>query len=144
VSRTFSKVYGLAGLRLGCLFSQAENIRWLRKAQSPYSVNAVAVLAASAALDDREYIESYVAEAIESRRLLCRTLEQMKIPYYPSSANFVLARFGDRSIEIRDRLRENGVLVRDRSYEIPGCIRITVGKKAHLRKFVSALKEILG
>ena len=67
----------------------------------------------------------------------------MKVPYYPSSANFVLVRFGDRSIEIRDRLRERGVLVRDRSYEIPGCIRVTVGKKAQLRPFLVALKDIL-
>ncbi len=143
VSRTFSKVYGMAGLRLGCLFSQAENVRWLHKAQSPYSVNAVAVLAAAAALDDQEYIESYVAETLESRRLLCRALDRFRIPYYPSAANFVLARFGDRSIEIRDRLREKGVLVRDRSYEIPGCIRITVGKKTHLRTFLAALEDMI-
>ena len=143
VSRTFSKVYGMAGLRLGCLFSQAENIQWLHKAQSPYSVNAVAMLAASAAVDDRDYIQRYVAETLESRRLLCRSLERMKIPYYPSSANFVLARFGDRSVEIRDRLREKGVLVRDRSYEIAGCIRITLGKKAQLRTFLAALKTVL-
>lgn len=144
VSRTFSKVYGMAGLRLGCLFSRAENIQWLHKAQSPYSVNAVAMLAASAAVDDREYIRKYVAEALESRRLLCRALDRMKVPYFASAGNFVLARFGDRSIEIRDRLREKGVLVRDRSYELAGCIRITVGKKAQLRQFLVALKEILG
>jgi histidinol-phosphate aminotransferase len=144
VSRTFSKAYGMAGLRLGCLFSQPENMAWLHKAQSPYSVNAVAMLAASAAVDDGEYIQTYVAEALESRRLLCRALDRMKVPYYPSSANFVLARFGERSTEIRDRLRDKGVLVRDRSYEIAGCIRITVGKKAHLRRFLVALRDILG
>jgi len=82
VSRTFSKAYGMAGLRLGCLFSQAENILWLHEAQSQYSVNVVAVLAASAAVEDRDYIQRYVAEALESRRLLCRALERMKIPYY--------------------------------------------------------------
>jgi histidinol-phosphate aminotransferase len=134
----------MAGLRLGCLFSQAENIRWLQKVQSPYSVNAAALLAASAAIEDRDYIEGYVRETLESRELLCDALERMKIPYYASSANFVLARFGERSVEISKRLRENGVLVRDRSYEIPGCIRITVGPKAHLRRFLRALKEILG
>jgi histidinol-phosphate aminotransferase len=143
VSRTFSKVYGMAGLRLGCVFSQAENIAWLHKAQSPYSVNALAVLCAAEAVEDRAYIESYVKEALESRRLLCRALDRLRIPYFPSEANFVLARFGPRSIEIRDRLREKGVLVRDRSYEIAGCVRITVGKKAQLRKFLAALREVL-
>lgn len=142
-SRTFSKVYGMAGLRLGCLFSQPENIAWLHKAQSPYSANALAVLCATAAVEDRDYIEKYVAEALESRRLLCRELDKLGIPYYPSAGNFVLARFGERSIEIRDRLREKGVLVRDRSYEIAGSVRITVGKKAQLRRFLAALREIL-
>jgi histidinol-phosphate aminotransferase len=142
VSRTFSKVYGMAGLRLGCLFSQPENIGWLHKAQSPYSVNALATLCAVEAVRDRAYIESYVQEALESRRLLCQALDRLAIPYYASQANFVLARFGERSIEIRDRLREKGVLVRDRSYEIPGCVRITVGKEAQLRKFLKALREV--
>jgi len=144
VSRTFSKAYGMAGLRLGCLFSQAENIQWLHKAQSPYSVNAAAMLAASAAVEDREHIERYVTEILECRRRLCRALERMAIPYYPSAANFVLARFGDRAIEVRDRLRDKGILVRDRSYEMPGCVRITVGTKAQLRTFLEALAEILG
>jgi histidinol-phosphate aminotransferase len=143
VSRTFSKVYGMAGLRLGCLFSQPDNITWLHKAQSPYSVNALAALCAVEAVQDRAYIDAYVAEALESRRLLCQALDHMKIPYYPSEGNFVLARFGGRSIEIRDRLREKGVLVRDRSYEAPGCIRITVGKKSQLRRFLAALREVL-
>ena len=67
----------------------------------------------------------------------------MGIPYYPSAANFVLARFGKRSLEIRDRLREKGVLVRDRSYEIAGCVRITVGRKAQTRRFLAALREVL-
>ncbi len=143
VSRTFSKVYGMAAMRLGCLFSQAENIPWLHKGQSPYSVNALAVLCACEAVEDREYIDRYVAEALESRRLLCKALDRLRVPYFPSAGNFVLARFGERSIEIRDRLREKGVLVRDRSYEIAGCVRITVGKKAQLRRLLAALKEVL-
>jgi histidinol-phosphate aminotransferase len=143
VSRTFSKVYGMAGLRLGCLFSQRENIQWLHKAQSPYSVNALAVLCATEAVQDRAYLEAYVQEALECRDLLCQALDRLKIPCYPSQGNFVLARVGPRSREIRDQLREQGVLVRDRSYEIAGCIRITVGKKAQLRRFLAALKGAL-
>lgn len=143
VCRTFSKVYGLAGLRLGCLFSQPANIAWLHKAQSPYSVNSLAIWCAMEAVEDSGYIDRYVAEALESRRLLCRGLDRLGVAWYPSHANFVLARFGGRSIEIRDRLRERGVLVRDRSYEIPGCVRITVGKKAQARRLLAALREIL-
>ncbi len=143
VSRTFSKVYGMAAMRLGCLFSRAENIAWLHKAQSPYSVNALAVLCASEAVQDRPYIDAYVAEALESRRLLCRALDRLKVPYYPSAGNFVLARFGERSRAIRDGLRERGILVRDRGHEIPGTLRITVGKKAQLRRLLAALREVL-
>ncbi|MGC9971874.1 MAG: histidinol-phosphate transaminase [Bryobacteraceae bacterium] len=142
VSRTFSKVYGMAAMRMGCLFSRAANIAYLHKAQSPYSVNALAALAARAAVQDRAYVENYVAEALAGRDLLRAGLDQLGIPYYPSRANFILMRIGPRSIEVRDRLREKGVLVRDRSYEIAGAVRVTVGTRAQVRRFLEELKEI--
>jgi histidinol-phosphate aminotransferase len=143
VSRTFSKIYGMAAMRLGCLFSQSDNVAFLHKAQSPYSVNALAVLAAQEAVRDTAYVENYVTEALAARELLCVGLEKMAIEYVPSQANFVLIRIGSRSIEIRDRLREKQVLVRDRSYEIPGCVRVTVGTREQARRFLAALGEIL-
>ena len=88
VCRTFSKVFGMAAMRLGCLFSHEANIRFLHKAQSPYSVNSLAVLAAQAALEDREYIETYVAEVLAARELLCVGLEKLGIRYVPSSGQF--------------------------------------------------------
>lgn len=142
VSRTFSKVYGMAAMRLGCLFSQRANIAYLHKAQSPYSVNALAALAARAAIRDRGYIARYVEESLAARALLCQELDRLRIPYYPSQANFVLVRFGERAIEVRDRLREAGVLVRDRSYELPGCVRITVGTREQIRRLVALLEEV--
>ena len=142
VSRTFSKVYGMAAMRLGCLFSHPANIAYLHKAQSPYSVNTLAVLAAQAAIRDTAYIESYVAEVLAARELLCVGLERLQIGYVPSSANFVLIRAGARAIEIRDHLRGRGILVRDRSYEAPGCVRITVGTREQTRRLLAALEEI--
>jgi histidinol-phosphate aminotransferase len=142
ISRTFSKVYGLAALRLGCLFSQAGNIAWVQKGQSPYSVNAVAALAARAAIRDQEYIRQYVSEALAARELLCRELDRLGVPYYPSQANFVLMRAGDRALRIRDGLREAGVLVRDRSYELPGCVRVTVGTRDQVRRLIAELEKI--
>jgi histidinol-phosphate aminotransferase len=142
VSRTFSKVYGMAAMRLGCLFSHAANIAYLHKAQSPYSVNTLAVLAAQAAIRDPGYVENYVAEVLAARELLCVGLERLRIAYVPSSANFVLVRAGARAIEIRDYLRDQGILVRDRSYEAPGCVRITVGTREQTRRLLAALKEI--
>jgi len=142
VSRTFSKVYGMAAMRLGCLFSQPANIAYVHKAQSPYSVNTLAVLAAQAAIEDTAYIENYVAEVLAARELLCAGLERLGIAYVPSSANFVLIRAGKRAIEMRDCLREQGILVRDRSYEAPGCVRITVGTREQTRRLLGALEEI--
>jgi histidinol-phosphate aminotransferase len=142
VSRTFSKAFGMAAMRLGCLFSHESNVAYLHKAQSPYSVNSPAVVAAQAAVEDGDYIRGYVAEALAAREILCLGLERLGVPYVPSSANFVLARFGERAIEVRDALRERGILVRDRSYEAPGSVRITVGTREQTRRLAAALEEI--
>jgi histidinol-phosphate aminotransferase len=142
VSRTFSKVYGMAALRMGCLFSQAANVKYLHKAQSPYSVNALAAAAAEAAVRDTGYIESYVTEALAAREMLEAGLEKLGINYVPGAANFVLGYFGDRAVEIRDALRTKAILVRDRSYEIPGGVRITIGTRAQTRLVLSELEKI--
>jgi histidinol-phosphate aminotransferase len=142
VSRTFSKVFGMAAMRIGCLFSHHANIQFLHKAQSPYSVNSLAVLAAQAAVSDEAYIQNYVAEVLAARELLCVGLEKLGIGYVPSSANFVLARMGARAGEVRDALRAEGILVRDRSYEAPGCVRITAGTREQTRRLLAALEEI--
>ncbi len=142
VSRTFSKVYGMAAMRCGCLFSHRDNVQWLRKAQSPYSVNMLAAVAARAAVQDRDYVTSYVTEVLAARELCCVGFERLKIPYYPSQANFILFEAGDRAIPIRDTLRERGVLVRDRSYEIPGCVRVTIGSRDQVERFLTELEKL--
>jgi histidinol-phosphate aminotransferase len=142
VSRTFSKVYGMAAMRLGCIFSNSANVAFLHKAQSPYSVNAMAALAVQEALRDRAYIENYVAEVLAARELLCVGLERLGIGYVPSSANFVLANLGKRAVEVRDKLRDRGILVRDRSYEVRGHVRMTAGTREQTRRLLTVLEEI--
>lgn len=142
VSRTFSKVYGMAAMRIGCLFSQSGNVEFLHKAQSPYSVNSVAALAARAAIQDPAFVEKYVTEVLAARELLYVGFEKLGIKYYESQANFVLFEAGPRAIPIRDELRRRGVLVRDRSYEIPGCVRVTVGTRDQVRTFLAELEQI--
>ncbi len=142
VSRTFSKVYGMAAMRMGCLFSNAENAAWMRKAQSPYSVNALAVVAAAAAVDDADYIAHYASEAIAARADLQAGLATLGIRAFPSAANFVLFEAGARAIEVRDKLRDAGVLVRDRSYEIAGCVRVTAGTRAQAARFLEELRKL--
>ncbi len=142
VSRTFSKVYGMAAMRMGCLFSQAANVEFLHKAQSPYSVNSMAALAAEAAVADTAYVAEYVSGALKARDLIRQGLENLGIAYAPSAANFLLGYFGDRAIEVRDRLRDKAILVRDRSYEIPGGVRITAGTPEQAARIVEELTAI--
>jgi histidinol-phosphate aminotransferase len=142
VSRTFSKVYGMAAMRIGCVFSQEANVAFLHKAQSPYSVNTLAAMAAAEAVKDVDYINQYVTEALAARDILCKGLERLGIPYTPSSANFVLGHFGKRAIEVRDALRGRAILVRDRSYEIPGGVRITVGTCDQTERVLNELDRI--
>lgn len=142
VSRTFSKVYGMAGMRLGCVFSQAGNIEVMHKCQSPYSVNTLAALAARAAVQDSAFISRYVTEVLAARELVFVGLEKLGIPYFDSDGNFVLMNIGPRALEVRDRLRDAGVLVRDRSYEIDGCVRVTIGTRDQMRQFLTELERI--
>jgi histidinol-phosphate aminotransferase len=141
VSRTFSKAYGLAGLRVGCLFSRAENMAAIRKGQSPYSVNVAAVAAALAAVKDRRFVRRYTSEVLQARRFLCGELRRLGWKYFPSDANFVLVRFGEDATRIRRLLERDNILVRDRSYEIAGCVRITVGTMSQTRALVRALRR---
>ena len=97
VARTFSKAYGLAGLRIGVLVGDAEQMRSVRRVSSPYNVNAVALACLPEALSDQSYIQQYVSEVRESRARLERALEAAGIQFWPSQANFVLARVGAAS-----------------------------------------------
>ena len=143
VSRTFSKAYGMAGIRFGCMFSKSENIAWVRKAQSPYSVNAVAVVAACAAIEDNAYLASYVSEVRECRNFVEAEFDRLGIKYFKSSGNFLLFDVGDRAKEIRDQLALSRVLIRDRSYEISGCLRVTIGTKKQMSVFIQELERVL-
>lgn len=142
VSRTFSKVYGMAAMRCGCLFSTAGNVQWMHKAQSPYSVNTLAALAARAAIQDKDYVAGYVTQVLAAKQLCCEGLTRLGISYFPSQANFVLFQAGDRAIPVRDALRARGVLVRDRSYEIAGCVRVTIGTRAQTERFLTELESV--
>ncbi len=142
VSRTFSKTYGMAAMRCGCLFSQSVNMAHIKKAQSPYSVNSLAAMAARIAVQDQAFVEEYVQEVLAARELLYVGFERLKIPYTPSMANFVLFEAGERAIQIRDELRKRGVLVRDRSYEIAGAVRVTVGTRDQAQRFLDELERI--
>jgi histidinol-phosphate aminotransferase len=143
VTRTFSKAHGLAGIRLGCLFAAGETAAHLRKAHSPYNVNGLAIVAGLAALRDPEYTRRYAQQVLEARKYLETELHTLKIAYIPSAANFVLAKFGEHAAAMKDGLRDRGILVRDRSYEAPGWVRVTVGTMPQMRRLVRELSKEL-
>src|SRR5215469_3698866 len=148
VARTFSKAYGLAGLRIGALIGDAEHMSTVRRVGSPYSVNSVALACLPVALEDREFVENYVSEILESRTRLQEALQVAGVRYWPSEANFVLMRVGttgDDAILFAERMRARGILVRDRSadYGCEGCVRITLGPKKHADKLLDAFHATL-
>ena len=142
VARTFSKAYGVAGLRIGVLVGDEQQMRALRRVSSPYNVNAVALACLPEALGDQTYIQHYVSEIRESRARLERALEALGIQFWPSHANFVLARVGASSSFV-EQMRRRGILVRDRTNDhgCEGCVRITLGPRAHADRLLTALQE---
>src|SRR5262249_45194990 len=95
VARTFSKAYGLAGMRLGVLACASEQTRVLRRVCPPFNVNVFALECLSEALADREFVEGYVQQVTSTREWLRRELEQLGFKCWPSYTNFVLVRFGE-------------------------------------------------
>jgi histidinol-phosphate aminotransferase len=145
VARTFSKAYGLAGLRLGLLAGPVELIHWIRRVLSPYSVNSLALACLPPALEDTAYINWYVAEVLAARAELESALDAAQVRRWPSRANFVLVEIGAQHAEFVRMMHAGGVLVRDRSSD-PGCdgrVRITIGTHQQMRHAVSVLNQTL-
>ncbi|HTQ08938.1 MAG TPA: histidinol-phosphate transaminase [Fimbriimonadaceae bacterium] len=142
VSRTFSKAYGMAAMRMGCLFSNAGNAAAMRKAQSPYSVNMLAALAASEAIKDLDYTSRYVSQALVGRQVVEAALDRLAVRRWPSEANFVLFDASERSDECLRRCRDAGVLIRDRRHEIPGALRVTAGPPDQMTRFVEVMEGL--
>jgi histidinol-phosphate aminotransferase len=145
VSRTFSKAYGLAGLRIGVLAGNVEQMKMVRRVSSPYNLNSVALACLPEALADEQYVGNYAAEVLRGRERLETELRERGIKYWPSRANFVLIYFGSSGPAFIAAMRERGILVRDRSKDpgCEGCVRITLGSDEHNAKLFQALREIL-
>lgn len=143
VVRTFSKAAGLAGLRLGCVFVNAESAQAMRTAQSPFAVNTAALIAAQAAAADRRFLRGYVAEVKKSAREFVAALRRIGVQSYPTGANFLLADFGPRGPQIVAALARRGILLRDRTHDFgrPGFVRITIGTRPQMRRLVRELKR---
>jgi histidinol-phosphate aminotransferase len=145
IGRTFSKAYGLAGLRVGVVIGQPQSLDPVRAVTLPFNINAVALAATLAALEDRDFLPRYAAQVAESRERLYAACRQLGLEYWESAANFVMVRVGDRVTQVVDALAKRGVHVRDRSKDpaTPGCIRVTAGLLAHTDIAIEALETVM-
>ncbi len=145
VARTFSKAYGMAGLRIGALAGNALHMAMIRKVSSPYNLNAVALKCLPAALSDHDYTQQYASHVREGRERLQQEYRALGIPFWPSQANFVLAQFGNSKTAFIQAMRARGILVRDRSrdYGCDGCVRITLGTAEQTDRLLTALRQAL-
>jgi histidinol-phosphate aminotransferase len=143
VARTFSKAYGLAGLRLGLLAGPVELMRWVRRVLSPYSVNSIALACLPPALEDTAYIDWYISEVLAGRADFESALDRIGLRRWSSRANFILVDIGPKHREFVLQMRAGGVLVRDRSND-PGCegrVRITIGTREQMKQAITALNH---
>jgi histidinol-phosphate aminotransferase len=142
--RTFSKLYGLAGLRVGYGIADKEIISLMHRVRQPFNVNAPAQWAALAALDDREHVRRSLESNHHGRQYLTREFARLGIEYVPSHANFVLLRVGQGE-EVFNRLLAQGIIVRPMGgYQFPEYIRVTIGTMDENRKFIDGLKKAVG
>lgn len=144
VMKTFSKAYGLAGLRIGYAAAKQDFISAMERARQPFNVNSLAQSAAIAALDDKEFLKKTRALVIEGKNYLYNELKRMGLAYVPSTANFILIDTGRDSLSVFREMLKYGVIVRDmRQYGLANYIRVTIGTKKENEKFIRVLKKVL-
>ena len=144
ISRTFSKAYGLASLRVGYALGNPQVIDMLNRVRQPFNVNSVAQAAAVAALHDTDFVQQTFALNLRGMAQITGELSKLGLEYIPSFGNFVSFRIAD-AMAVYRRLLELGVIVRPiANYDMPGWLRVSIGLETENDKFLSALKRILG
>ena len=145
VLRTFSKIYALAGLRVGYGIAPPHIMRHLRQVRQPFNVSNVAQAAATASLADRNQVERSRRVNEEGKRYLEREFRRLGLRFAPSQANFVFVDLRRDSVAVYRRLLQEGVIVRTGDiFDLPTHIRVTIGSREENEKFISALEKVLG
>lgn len=145
VGRTFSKAFGLAGLRIGAITGHPDALEPIRLAVPVYSVNIAAVVAVQAALEDPGHLAAYTTQVEQSKALLYAACDRLGLRYWKSAANFVLIDAGTRAEALARGAAARGVYVRDRSAEpgLEGCLRVGAGIVAHTQRCIDVFEEVL-
>lgn len=141
--RTFSKLYGLAGLRIGYAVAPGPVIEAMQRIRQPFNVNALALVGALAALDDREHVRRTLEVNRQGMRTLCEGFTRLGLSFVPSAANFLLVRVG-QGLSVYDALLHRGVIVRPMDgYGLPEYLRVTIGLPDENRRLLEALDAVL-
>ena len=144
VTRSFSKAYGLAGLRVGYGVAQPSLIAAMEAVREPFNVNSLAQAAGAAALDDTAFLSRTRRLTQQGRRYLTKELDRLRLRHIPSVTNFILIEMGPRASEIARALLSRGVIVREMSaWKLSQCLRVTIGTMAENRKFIQELQSSL-
>lgn len=144
ITRTFSKAYGLSGIRVGYGVAPPGIAEGLRRVREPFNVNSLAQAAALAALDDGAHLEATRSLLREQKPLIYQALKELRLSYVPSATNFILFHAGKRAAELAQRLLHKGVIVRHMAaWDLPEHVRVTVGLPEENQAFIHALKETL-
>jgi histidinol-phosphate aminotransferase len=144
VGRTFSKAFGLAGMRVGVMIAPPDILKPIRRAMPLFNLNVVAVAALRAAIADPDFRTWYLAQAAESKELVYAACDRAGLKYWKSAANFVLIDGAGRARELVDGMIARGVFVRDRTKD-PACLncfRLTTGVVEHTRAAVETLEAL--
>ncbi|UCE05746.1 MAG: histidinol-phosphate transaminase [bacterium] len=145
IVQTFSKAYGLTGLRLGMLFSSKKNIHNLAKVNLPFAVNTLALKAGHVALDDQDFIKQVVKNVAIETEFLQKELQKLRIETRAGKTNFLLMKIGDRADEVYHQLQSRGILLRNlNKYPLlQGYLRISIGKREDNLKLLDSLHHLL-
>jgi histidinol-phosphate aminotransferase len=145
LTRTFSKAYGLAGMRLGWCYTSNKLASILNKIKPPFNANTVALKMASVALQDIKHLSRVISENIKNKKWFEQELKKLNIKYLPTAANFTFVECdqnSEKAQKINNLLLENGVIVRQlHSYGLPHCLRITIGMKEDMEKTIAILQK---
>jgi histidinol-phosphate aminotransferase len=143
-TRTFSKIYSLAGLRIGYGLANKKIIDYLNRVREPFNVNSIAQVAALAALDDRHHVKQTLKMVKDGKKYIYAQLKNLGLRYTPSATNFILIDLGKKAHTIFSKLLKQGIIVRDmRAWGLNDFIRVTVGTRDENREFIDALKGLL-
>ena len=144
VMRTFSKMFGLAGLRIGYGIAHRDAIAWMNKVRQPFNCNALAQAAARGMLHDNLYIQETKRYIKEGKRYLYAELERLGLEYVPSATNFILFNTAKKGKDVFLAMQKQGVIVRPMdSYHLPTYLRVTIGEAKENRRFIEVLEQAL-